>query len=120
MPDDPTLPSQPLPPDLVKAMAMDIGKEVAAYIERMYPKAVEATSSTFLTSLRNCVYNEIIATLGHHSISEIEQWLEIRKRERRKLRAIWKAVRTIKPGEFGKIDDIDDIIADRIEPAPDL
>src|SRR4051812_36162363 len=49
--------------ELVKEIAMDIGKEVAAYVERMYPEAVTATSSTFLLSLRNDIYNEIIGAL---------------------------------------------------------
>ena len=47
--------------ELFKAVAMDIGKEVVAYVERMYPEAVKAASSTFRLSLRNCIYNEIMA-----------------------------------------------------------
>jgi hypothetical protein len=58
------LPANPeLSRQLVGEIAMDIGKEVAAHIETMYPKAVEAARSTFLLSVRNCVYNEIIADL---------------------------------------------------------
>lgn len=34
----------PISRDLIKQIAMDIGKEVASHIEVMYPKAVEATS----------------------------------------------------------------------------
>src|ERR1700722_16044439 len=45
--------------ELVKEIAMDIGKEIAAYIEVMYPEAVKATSSTFLFSVRNGIFNEI-------------------------------------------------------------
>lgn len=108
---------QPIPRDLLKDLAMDVGKEVAAYIERMYPKAVEATSSTFLLSVRNCIHNEIVATMGLSSIGEIEQRLERRKRERRQLRAVWKAARTVKPGEFGKVDDA---LAGRVPLEPDL
>jgi len=110
-------PEQPIPRDLLKDLAMDVGKEVAAYIERMYPKAVEATSSTFLLAVRNCVHNEIVATMGLSSIGEIEQRLARRKQERRQLRSVWKAARTVKPGEHGKVDDI---LAGRVPLEPDL
>lgn len=110
-------PASGVPRDLLKSLAMDIGKEVASYIERQYPEAVEATSSTFLLSVRNCIHNEIVATLGLSSVGEIEQRLERRKRERRQLRALWKAARNIKPGEHGKVDDI---LAVKIPLEPDL
>ncbi len=108
---------QPIPRDLLKDLAMDVGKEVAAYIERMYPKAVEAVSNTFLSSVRNCVHNEIVATMGLSSIGEIEQRLAQRKRDRRQLRAVWKAARTVKVGEHGKVDDI---LVGRVPLEPDL
>lgn len=113
----PALLSQPIPRDLVKEMAMDIGKEVAAYIERMYPKAVEAASSSFLLSLRNHTYNEIIAAIGTSDAGEIEARLKDRKLARRQLRALWKSARTIKPGEREKADDI---FNGRISLEPDL
>jgi len=110
-------PEQPIPRDLLKDLALDVGKEVAAYIERMYPKAVEAASSTFLLSVRNCVHNEIVATMGLYSVGEIEQRLAQRKRDRRQLRAVWKAARTVKVGEHGKVDDI---LVGRVPLEPDL
>jgi hypothetical protein len=114
------LPAKPdplLPPDLLKSMAMDIGKEVAAYIERMYPAAVEAASSSFLLSLRNSIYNEIVATMEARTVGETEMRLERRKSDRRKLRALVKAVRTLEVGEYEKADDI---IHGRIPLEPDL
>lgn len=101
----PALPPRPIPPDLVKEMAMDIGKEVAAYIERMYPKAVEATSSTFLLSVRNSIYNEIIAAIGTSDADEIAARLADRKVARRRLRALWKRARGIKHGA-GMAEDL--------------
>ena len=95
----PALPPQPIPPDLVKEMAMDIGKEVAAYIERMYPDAVKAASSTFLLSVRNSIYNEIIAAIGTSDAKEIERRLADRKVFRRRLRAQYKAIRKMKLGD---------------------
>jgi hypothetical protein len=49
--------------ELVKQIAMDIGKETVAYVEVMYPEAITATSSTFRLSLRNHVHNEIMAAI---------------------------------------------------------
>jgi hypothetical protein len=100
------LPPEPIPRDLVKEIAMDIGKEVAAYIERMYPEAVAAASSTFLLSVRNCIYNQILASLETTRAEEIADRLIRRKKDRRQLRAIWKAARNVRPGEFGKVDAI--------------
>lgn len=113
----PPAPNHSIPRDLLKDLAMDVGKEVAVYIERMYPKAVEATSSTFLLAVRNCIHNEIVATMGLSSVGEIERRLEWRKKDRRQLRAVWKAARTVKQGEYGKVDDI---LADRVPLEPDL
>ena len=51
--------------DLIKALAMEIGRSAVAYVEVMYPEAIEATSSTFKLSLKNEIYNTIV------SISEL-------------------------------------------------
>lgn len=78
---------------LVKGIAMDIGKEVVAYVEYMYPQAISATSSTFKLSLRNTVYNEIIAALEITDEKEILARLERRKKERRQLKKQWEIIR---------------------------
>lgn len=46
---------------LLKEIAMDIGKDVVAYICVMYPKAIEATPSTFPICVCNGIYNQIMA-----------------------------------------------------------
>jgi len=104
--DVPALPFQPIPQDLVREMAMEVGKEIAAYVEWMYPEAVEATSSVFLPSLRNCIFNEITATLKTMDAAEISERLVVRKRARRELGALWKAARTAKPTGIGNAVDI--------------
>jgi len=76
--------------DLVKEIALDIGKEVVAYVEWMYPKAIEHTSSTFKLSLRNCIFNQIMEAIKVNDAGQIEMRLEKRKKFRRdfkKLRA---------------------------------
>ncbi len=89
----PAIPDQPVAPDVVKEIAMDIGKEVCAYIDVMYHEAVEATSSTFLLSVRNTIYNEIIGALATTDETEIRKRIEERKVFRRRWKAQYKKLR---------------------------
>lgn len=68
---------------LVRDVAMDIGKEVAAHIEAMYPAAVLETGPSMLLSVRNCVFNEIIAALDTTDEDAIRARLARRKALRR-------------------------------------
>ena len=85
---------------LIKGIAMDIGKEVVAYIERMYPQAISATSSTFKLAVRNTVYNEIIAALKVTDEKEILVRLARRKKDRRDLKRQWDNLRETDWEEF--------------------
>jgi len=80
---------------LIRGIAMDIGKEVVGYVERQYPQAVSATSSTFRLALRNTVYNEIIAALRLDLTNEasVLAYLAERRAARRKLKAMWSRIR---------------------------
>src|SRR4051812_12179949 len=89
----PALPSEPLSRDIVKEIAMGIGKDVVAYVDVMYPKAVSATSSTFRLSLRNSIYNEIMAALEVIDEDAIRSRLAERKKFRRKWTAAYRHIR---------------------------
>jgi len=78
---------------LVKAIAMDIGKEVVAYIDVMYPEAPAACSSTFRLSLRNTIYNEIMAAIDVDDEGQIITRLKDRKDFRRKWTAAYRKLR---------------------------
>jgi hypothetical protein len=78
--------------DLIKAVAMDIGKEVAHHIEIQYPEAVKAASSTFLLSVRNCTSNNIMAWLETDG-QDTEKRLAFNDRFRRHMRKMWKQIR---------------------------
>ena len=78
--------------DLVRDMAMDIGKAVAHHIEMMYPEAVEATSKSMLLSVRKTVYNEITAAIKVNAAGEIVERLGRRKKHRREIKRMAKAV----------------------------
>lgn len=86
---------------LFKAMAMDIGKEVAAYVETMYPEAVRAASSTFLLSLRNRICTEIMAAIDVNDEGQIISRMEQRRKWRRQHKAMWKKIHegAVKPDE---------------------
>lgn len=69
--------------EIIRQVAMDIGKETVAYVEVMYPAAIEATSSTFKLSLRNHIYNEIMAAIQISDEGQIIARLHDRKKFRR-------------------------------------
>jgi hypothetical protein len=98
----PALPPKPIPTDVIKDIAMDIGKAVAAHIETMYPDAVKAASSTFLLSVRNTTYNEIMAALDLTNEDEIRNRLETRRAWRRQHKASWKRIREMSVVGEGK------------------
>ena len=80
---------------LVKAIAMDIGKAVVHYIEIMYPKAISATSSTFKLSVRNTVYNEIIAAIDVNDEGKIVARLAERKKHRCMIKNAYSKINAI-------------------------
>ena len=85
--------------DLLKLIAMDIGKSVAHHIEIMYPEAVSAASSTFLLSVRNHTYNEFVALAdAKGGVTEMLDRIIGRELHRRQIRAIRKAGKAAKHG----------------------
>ena len=80
--------------DLIKKVAMDIGKEVASHIETMYPNAVAATSRNMPLSVRNCTYNNIIAALDLTDEDAVRARLKRRRRHRREMKKAWTDIHT--------------------------
>jgi hypothetical protein len=81
--------------NLIKEIAMDIGKEVVHHIEIMYPQMFDAVGSSAKLSVKNCVYNQIIAAIEVNDEGEIIRRLEERKKLRRKLKAGYKKLREV-------------------------
>lgn len=48
---------------LVSAIAMDVGKEMVAYLEVMYPNVFKMMNSGCRLSIRNHIHNDIIAAM---------------------------------------------------------
>ncbi len=84
-------PKKDIPADLFKEIAMDIAKEVVHYVSRMYPKAIEATSSTFKLSLRNCIYNEIMEAIKVNDEGKIVARLKFNEGFRRHMNRLARA-----------------------------
>lgn len=80
--------------DWLKKLAMDIGKEVVAYIEVMYPEAITATASTFRLSVRNTIYNQIVSAVREAKVeASPEQWFKRREDFRRRWIAQYRQLR---------------------------
>ena len=78
---------------LVRAMAMDIGKEVVSHIKIMYPAAIAACPSTFPLSVRNCIHNEIMEAIEINDEGQIIAWLNHRKKFRREQVTFYNKIR---------------------------
>src|SRR3990167_11002222 len=79
---------------LVRAIAMDIGKTVVHHIEIMYPQAAANLPSSGKLSIRNSVYNEIMAAIEVSDEGKIIVRLQERKVFRRKIKKMYSAVRS--------------------------
>ena len=79
--------------ELIKAIAMEIGKGTVAYVEVMYPEAIKATSSTFKLSLRNHIYNDIMAIAELNTEQTIRQNLQDRSSFRERWVAMYRKMR---------------------------
>ena len=79
---------------LVEAIAVDIGKEVVAYLEVMYPDVHKAMSSGCKLSLRNLIHNEIMAAIQVTDEGQIIARLQDRKKFRRAWTAAYRRIRS--------------------------
>jgi hypothetical protein len=78
--------------DLIRRIAMDIGKEVVAHIEHAYPdmfRAVAANSAKL--SIRNATYSAVYAAVRAADEGRIEEALKAHDEHRRKMRRLRKA-----------------------------
>lgn len=92
--------------DAARAIAEEIGREVAFYIETMFPEAVKAASSTFLLSVKGTVINQIMALKEHDKFhANIGDWIKANDKHRRTIRKLKKA---------GSIAEVQDIMKDAI------
>lgn len=77
---------------LVRQIAMDVGKQVVAHIESMYPKMLESVSAKSASlSIRNTAYNAIMEAVKAANNGEVEQMLQRHDTHRRTIRKLRKS-----------------------------
>lgn len=99
---------------VIKEIAADIGKDTVAYIEVMYPKAIEAASSTFTLSVRNHIHNQVMEAIKLRNEDGVRAWLKARKAHRREWVGMYRKMR--KDDEVAPLDEAAKIraIAERL------
>jgi hypothetical protein len=85
---------KPLPPtdDVIRRIAMDVGKQVVEHIENMYPVMTDVVAwKSARRSIRNCVHNAIMAAVNAADEGRHEESLKANDKHRRFMRKIRKA-----------------------------
>ena len=70
---------------LISEVAMEIGKDLVAYIEQMYPEVYAVMNSGCKLSMRNHVHNDIMWAIKNRSVDDYRAWLEKRRKHRREM-----------------------------------
>lgn len=78
---------------LISEVAMEIGKDLVAYLERMYPEVYAVMNSGCKLSIRNHVHNDIMWAIQNRSEADYRAWIAQRKADRRQLLKIYRKVR---------------------------
>ena len=82
--------------DIIRLIGMEIGKDIVAYVEVMYPEAIKATSSTFKLSLRNSIHNAIVSIADLHDEAAIRKRLADGEAHRKKWVGMYRKMRMAK------------------------
>ena len=82
---------------LISAVAMDVGKEMVAYLEVMYPDVYAAMNGGCKLSIRNHIHNDIIAAMETGDAGNHLERLKERARFRREWVAAYRNMRRNHP-----------------------
>lgn len=88
--------------ELVKAMAMDAGKNLCAYLEVMYPQVWHGQNSGFKISMKHHVYNDIMALADLHDETAIRKRLADNEAHRKEWVGMYRKMRRKKRGKSEK------------------
>lgn len=78
--------------EIVRRIAMDVGKQVVHHIETMYPAMTEAVAwKSARLSIRNCTSNAIMAAVNAADIGRAEQAIAANEKHRRTMNKMRKA-----------------------------
>ena len=79
--------------DLIKAMAMDAGKSLCAYLEVMFPEVWHGQNSGFKISMKHHVYNDIMALADLHDEASIRKRLVANEAHRKQWVGAYRKMR---------------------------
>ena len=82
--------------DLIKAMAMDAGKSLCAYLEVMFPEVWHGQNSGFKISMKHHVYNDIMSLTELHDEAAIRKRLADNEAHRKEWLKQWRKIRRTK------------------------
>ena len=76
---------------LIDHVAAEIGTELLAYLERMYPKLVAAMDGGCCKiAIRNHIRNDVASAIKCRTVGEYEKWIADRRAHRREIRQLRK------------------------------
>jgi hypothetical protein len=85
-----------LPPtdEIIRRIAMDVGKQVVEHIEWAHSDMVKAARSwkSSRLSIRNCVHNSIMSAVQAADEGRYEEWIANNDEHRRKMRAARRVI----------------------------
>ena len=84
---------QDLSRKLISDVAMDIGKEMVAYLEVQYPDVYKAMNSGCKLSIRNGIHNDIMYAIESHTEAEYREWIAKRQKFRREWLKAYRDIR---------------------------
>jgi hypothetical protein len=79
--------------ELIKAMAMDAGKSLCAYLEVMYPQVWHGQNSGFKISMKHHVYNDIMSLADLHDEAAIRKRLAANEAHRKEWVGAYRKMR---------------------------
>lgn len=81
-------PSDQIDRELIDRVAAEIGTDLLAYINRMYPAVYEKMNSGCKVSIRNHIRNDIASAVKCKTAAEYREWIAARRKHRRRLKEI--------------------------------
>lgn len=106
-----TLPKVTTPTDeAIRKIAMDVGKQVVAHIETMYPKMFEVVPKSAKLSIRNVTHNAIMAAVNAADKGQDEKLIQGNEAHRRTMRRLKKLNADFDAGKVSREDVMKEII----------
>ena len=71
--------------ELISEIALEIGKDMVAYLEIYYPEVFAVMNSGCKLSIRNHIHNDIMWAIRNRHEGEYREWIKRRQENRRKM-----------------------------------